>query len=230
MRNIIIFIFVCVAVSAAIFGIFNLTFPKATELMGWCVASGIVMTIALASNVILISSHKSLTIRNAATSWCVNLTAICFFAWTLLFVFGLGDYREEGRNLNSLYIGYLIILIAGLALFFIADRGGSIAQAQNAMTEANIRGRADFLSQLNLLKLNVEQIVDTESSGEIKTLISRNIDLLRNIPASRFSSQAVSDQLSQSLMVLDEAIESNDTERIKQSSQQLTLILKSLRI
>lgn len=230
MRNIIVFLFVCVAVSAAIFGIFYLIFPHASELMGWCVASGIIMTIALAGNIVIISRHRSLTVKNAATSWCVNVTAICLFVWTLVYVFGFGDYRADDRNLNGLYVGYLIILIVGLVLFFLADRGGSVAKAHNAATEANIQGRESFLAQLNQLKLNAEQNAAADSSGEIKTLISRNIDLLRNAPASRFSSQIVCNQISQAIMDLDGAIESQDPGKIIQTHRQLSLILKSIRI
>lgn len=218
------------AVSAAIFGIFHFIFPQTSSMMGWCVASGILMTVALAANIILVSSHSTITPKNTATSWCINVTAICLFVWTLFFVFVLGDYNMEERSLNGLYVGYLIILIAGLAITFMADRGGNLAQTHNTEVQDMVRGRDGYIAQLSQLKLNAIECMNLDPRGDSASGFSRNIDLLRNIPASRIVSPIVGNQLSNAIMSIDEAIEAHDNEKIKLANHNLSLILKSIRL
>lgn len=218
------------AVSAAFFGIFHFIFPQTSAMMGWCVASGIIMTVALAANIILVSSHSTINPKNTATSWCINTTAICLFVWTLFFVFVLGDYNMEERSLNGLYVGYLIILIAGLAITFMADRGGNLAQTHNTEVQDMVRGREGYIVQLSQLKLNAIESMKLDPRGDNAAAFSRNIDLLRNIPASKLASPIVGNQLSEVIMTIDEAIEAHDNEKIKLANHNLSLILKSIRL
>lgn len=230
MRNIIIFLFTVLAVSAAIFGIFHFIFPQTSAMMGWCVASGILVTVAMAANIILVSSHSTITPKNTATSWCINITGICLFVWTLFFVFVLGDYDMEERSLNGLYVGYLIIIIVGLAITFMADRGGYLAQAHNTEIQDMVSGREGYIAQLNQLKLNAIESMNLNPRGDNASAFSKNIDLLRNVPASKFASPIVGNQLSNAIMSIDEAIEAHDNEKIKLANHNLSLILKSIRI
>ncbi len=187
MRNKVIFIIVLIAVALALCGIFHLIFPKFSAMMGWCMISGFVLIAILAYNILMVSTHENLTVKNAATTWALNSAAITFFLWTIIFVFLLGSYEDNDRSLNGLYIGYLIIFIIGITLWLMADRGGSISQAHSNAVEGNIQDRSTFINQLQLLKLKLDEIEPDTRSDAHKSL-AQNIDLMRNIPSSKFSS------------------------------------------
>lgn len=229
MRNNVIFIVVLVAVCVAIFGIFSLIFPVATAMMGWCVATGILLAVVLGCNMLMVSSHGGLTVKNAATTWTLNLSSTLLFLWTLAYVFLFGSYLDADRSLNGLYIGYLVIFILGITIWLIADRGGSVAQAHSDAVQANIQGKEIYLSQLRQLKLNLESF-DSDRRTVLHTSLDRNIDLLRNLPASKFSSPALSQQLSDAIMQLDNAVDTNDLAGVEKANQKLLLIINSFRI
>lgn len=226
MRNSIIFIITLVVVAVAFYGIFYFVFPETTALMTWCVVSGITMAAILSANVLLVSDHKRLTVKNEATMWVLNVFGVLFFVWTLVFVFALGSYEDGSRSLSTLYIGYLVLLILGISIWLLADRGGFFSLADNAEVQNAIQGREVFLSQLNQLKTEL-----TASNAEDATrAVSRNIDLLRNVPASRFDVPETCRQLSDSILKLNAAVESGDTHQVEEANKQLTFIIKSMRV
>lgn len=224
MRNSIIFTITLVVVAIAIYGIFYFVFPETTALMTWCVVSGIVMAAILSANVLLVSDHKRLSVKNAATAWVLNVFGVLLFVWTLVFAFGVGSYDDGARNLNTLYIGYLVLLILGISLWLLADRGGFLAHANDAKVQNAIQSREVFLSQLKQLK------TDLTVSDDTARAVSRNIDLLRNVPASRFDVPETCRQLSDSILKLNEAVESGDTHQVEEANKQLTFIIKSMRV
>lgn len=229
MRNKIIFIITVVVVCVAVYGIFNLVFPEPSTLMGWCVASGIVMTAILASNVLIVSHHNKLTIKNAATTWALNLSGILFFVWTLIFIFGFGSYQDNERSLNGLYIGYLIILVIGIAIWLLADSGGSLAQAHSKSIQTSIQSRDQLVSQLKQLKLALE-VVDKDTRSPLHIAFSQNIEMMRNIPTSIISNPNVSQQLSSSIINLSQSIDSGEIATIEDNNNHLSFIIKSFRI
>lgn len=226
MRNSIIFTVTLVVVAIAIYGIFYFVFPETSALMTWCVVSGIAMAAILSANILLVSDHKRLTIKNAATAWVLNVFGVLFFVWTLTFVFGLGSYEDNSRSLSNLYVGYLALLIIGLSLWLMADRGGFLAHAHNDNVQDAIQGREVFLSQLNQIKLNLT----ANNSNDAVHAISRNIDHLRNVPVSKFNSSEACRQLSEAILRLNEATESEDIQQIEEANKQLSFIIKSLRV
>ncbi|MDE6384003.1 MAG: hypothetical protein K2K79_06610 [Paramuribaculum sp.] len=229
MRNNVIFIVVLVAVCVAIFGIFSLIFPAATAMMGWCVATGVFLAVALACIVYMVSTHGGLTVKNAAATWAVNISATLLFLWTITYVFLCGSYLDADRSLNGLYIGYLVIFILGITIWFMADRGGSVAQAHSDVVQGNIQGKECYLSQLRQLKLNLEAL-DTDPRSAARLALDRNIDLLRNVPSSKFSSPAICQQLSDAIMQFDNAVDTNDMAGVEKYAQKLSLLINSIRL
>lgn len=123
MRHNITLIIIFIALSLAIWGIFALIFPSSNDLMQWCVASGILMVATIMFNLLIYSSNRSLTVRNSATAWILNVSGTLLFVWTLLFTFSFGSYVDSERNLNVLYVGYLIIFLVSTIILYIAYRG-----------------------------------------------------------------------------------------------------------
>ena len=111
MRSKVIFFSTLAITCLAIWGIFNLIFTESSEMMVWCIVSGIAMSAALLSNLLVVSSTETNTVRNASLTWVLNASGIAFFAWTLFFVFLLGSYEDGERSMTALYVGYLVILI-----------------------------------------------------------------------------------------------------------------------
>lgn len=181
MRNTFIFIIVLFVVSAAIWGIFNLIFPTTSTLMVFSTLSGILMAVALAYNLLLVSKHSRLTVKNASTTWCVNVCSVVLFLWTMCFTFVLGSYLAEDRSLTTLYVGYLIIIIAGIVLWVMADQGGSLAETQNAEVQSVIVDRNCMLSNLSQIKLSLESL-DSDTRSELHKSMDQNIALLRKHP------------------------------------------------
>lgn len=229
MRNNIVFIVVLVAVCLALFGIFCLVFPTMSAMMGWCVVTGILLAVVLGCNMLMVSTHGGITVKNAATTWALNLSAICLFLWTLAFVFLFGSYLDPNRSLTGLYIGYMIIFIVGITLWLMADRGASVAQAHSDAVQSNIQGKEIYLSQLKQLKLNLEA-VDADPRSTAHTALAHNIDLLRNVPSSKFSSPAVAQQLSDAIMLLDGAVDTADMVAVEKANKKLSLIINSFRL
>lgn len=118
MRSKVIFFSTLAIICLAIWGIFNLIFPESSEMMAWCIVSGIAMSAALLSNLLVVSSTETNTVRNASLTWVLNASGISFFVWTLFFVFFLGSYEDGERSMTTLYVGYLVILIASVFLMF----------------------------------------------------------------------------------------------------------------
>ena len=217
------------AVCVAIFGIFSLIFPAATAMMGWCVATGIFLAVVSGCIVYMVSTHGGLTVKNAAAGWAVNISATLLFLWTITYVFLCGSYLDAERSLNGLYIGYLVIFILGIIIWFMADRGGSVAQTHSDAVQSNIQGKEIYLSQLRQLKLNLESL-GTDPRSAACLALDRNIDLLRNVPSSKFSSPAICQQLSDAVMRLDNAVDTNDMDGVEKSNQKLSLVINSIRL
>lgn len=229
MRNKEIFIIVFIAVALALCGILFLIFPKFSAMMGWCMISGFALIATLAYKIFMVSSHENLTVKNAATTWALYSAALTFFLWTIAFVFLFGSYKDNDRSLNGLYIGYLIIFIIGIVLWLMVDRGGSIAQAHSDVVQNNIQGRGTFINQLQLLKLKLEEIEPDTRSDAHKSL-AQNIDLMRNIPSSKFSSPDTSKLISEAITTLADAIHSADIDNFTKANKNLEFTLKSFRI
>ncbi len=229
MRNTIIFIIVLLALSSAIWGIFHLIFPVASVLMLCCTITGIAAAVTLSSGLIVASCHKSNTIKNIATAWSLNITTVALFAWTLLFAFGLGSYEDPGRILTALYVGYLIILIVGLILWLMADRGGSIAESHNTDVQTNIHERENWLNRMKQIKLSLEAI-DTDARSPLNKSVTQNIDLLRNIPLQKIACNPTDDVLTACLQEMNEALVDSDLNSFELANNRLSNILKSLRL
>lgn len=228
MRNKVIFIIVLFVVCVAFYGIFNLVFPEPSALMACCIASGIVLAGVVGSNILVVSSHSSLTVKNAATTGVLYLFASFLFFWTMLFAFVLGPYEDGQRSLSGLYVGYLIILVLGLCCWLMADRGGSLAQKHSEAVDAHIDRRNLLFSEMNRLGLLLEG-VETDSRSDIRRAFSQNVDLLRGIPSSVFASQGQAAELSEGITALKEAIAGKELAAISKANDQLALTLKSLR-
>lgn len=224
MRNKLLFGIIALVVGFAIFGIFYLVFPETTALMGWCAASGIIMAITLMANILLVSSTQSLTVKNAATAWALNLSTVVLFVWTLVFTFALGSYEDNQRSLNGLYIGYLIILILALILLLMANRGGNAAQEHNTAVQTNIADRDSLLALMRQIKLQYADI-DTDPRSATNKAIAHNIDLMRNMPTNTLSSQQIFEAITQ----LKDSVATGNFADIDKANHNLSVVLKSLR-
>ena len=198
-------------------------------MMVWCIVSGIAMSAALLSNLLVVSSTETNTVRNASLTWVLNASGIAFFAWTLFFVFLLGSYEDGERSMTALYVGYLIILIACVFLTFMGGWGGSISEKHSQEVQASIQGREVFLMQLKQAIVKLEDIESDARTTNHKAL-TKSFDLLKNIPANRISDPAVSSQLSEKISSVLASIEQNDAESVYSSIYQLSQTLKSIRL
>ena len=229
MRNKIIFFTTLAIICLAIWGIFNLIFTESSEMMVWCIVSGIAMSAALLSNLLVVSSTETNTVRNASLTWVLNASGIAFFAWTLFFVFLLGSYEDGKRPMTTLYVGYLIILIACVFLTFMGGWGGSISEKHSQEVQASIQGREVFLMQLKQAIVKLEDIESDARTTNHKAL-TKSFDLLKNIPANRISDPTVSSQVSERINSVLASIEQNDAESVYSSIYQLSQTLKSIRL
>lgn len=229
MRSKVIFFSTLAIICLAIWGIFNLIFTESSEMMVWCIVSGIAMSTALLSNLLVVSSTETNTVRNASLTWVLNASGIAFFAWTLFFVFLLGSYEDGERSMTALYVGYLVILIASVFLMFMGGWGGSIAEKHSQEVQASIQGREVFLMQLKQAIVKLEDIESDTRTANHKAL-TKSFDLLKNIPANRISDPTASSQVSERINSVLASIEQNDAESVYSSIYQLSQTLKSIRL
>ena len=229
MRSKVIFFSTLAITCLAIWGIFNLIFTESSEMMVWCIVSGIAMSAALLSNLLVVSSTETNTVRNASLTWVLNASGIAFFAWTLFFVFLLGSYEDGERSMTALYVGYLVILILSVFLMFMVGLGGSISEKHSQEVQASIQGREVFLMQLKQAIVKLEDIESDARTTNHKAL-TKSFDFLKNIPANRISDPAVSSQLSEKISSVLASIEQNDAESVYSSIYQLSQTLKSIRL
>ena len=198
-------------------------------MMVWCIVSGIAMSAALLSNLLVVSSTETNTVRNASLTWVLNASGIAFFAWTLFFVFLLGSYEDGERSMTALYVGYLVILIVSVCLMFMGGWGGSISEKYSQEVQASIQGREVFLMQLKQAIVKLEDIESDARTTNHKAL-TKSFDLLKNIPANRISDPTVSSQVSERINSVLASIEQNDAESVYSSIYQLSQTLKSIRL
>ena len=229
MRSKVIFFSTLAITCLAIWGIFNLIFTESSEMMVWCIVSGIAMSAALLSNLLVVSSTETNTVRNASLTWVLNASGIAFFAWTLFFVFLLGSYEDGERSMTALYVGYLVILILSVFLMFMGGLGGSISEKHSQEVQASIQGREVFLMQLKQAIVKLEDIESDARTTNHKAL-TKSFDLLKNIPANRISDPTVSSQVSERINSVLASIEQNDAESVYSSIYQLSQTLKSIRL
>ena len=196
-------------------------------MMVWCIVSGIAMSAALLSNLLVVSSTETNTVRNASLTWVLNASGIAFFAWTLFFVFLLGSYEDGERSMTALYVGYLVILIASVFLTFMGGWGGSISEKHSQEVQASIQGRDVFIMQLKQAIVKLEEI-ETDARTDNHKAFAKSFDLLKNIPANRISDPTVSSQVSERINSVLASIEQNDTESVYSSIYQLSQTLKSI--
>lgn len=228
MRSKVIFFSTLAIICLAIWGIFNMIFTESSEMMVWCIVSGIAMSAALLSNLLVVSSTETNTVRNVSLAWVLNASGIAFFAWTLFFVFLLGSYEDGERSMTTLYVGYLVILIASVFLMFMGGWGGSIAEKHSQEVQASIQGREVFLMQLKQAIVKLEDIESDARTDNHKAL-TKSFDLLKNIPANRISDPTASSQVSERINSVLASIEQNDAESVYSSIYQLSQTLKSIR-
>lgn len=229
MRSKVIFFSTLAITCLAIWGIFNLIFTESSEMMVWCIVSGIAMSAALLSNLLVVSSTETNTVRNASLTWVLNASGIAFFAWTLFFVFLLGSYEDGERSMTALYVGYLVILILSVFLMFMGGWGGSISEKHIQEVQASIQGREVFLMQLKQAIVKLEDIESDTRTTNHKAL-TKSFDLLKNIPANRISDPTVSSQVSEKISSVITSVEQNDAESISTSIRDLVQTLKAVRL
>ena len=229
MRSKLIFFSTLAITCVAIWGIFNLIFTESSEMMVWCIVSGIAMSAALMSNLLVVSSTETNTVRNASLTWILNISGIVFFIWTLIFVFLLGAYEDGERPMTTLYVGYLIILIACVFLTFMGGWVGSISEKHSQEVQASIQGRDVFIMQLKQAIVKLEEIESDTRTTNHKAL-AKSFDLLKNIPANRISDPTASSQVSEKINSLLASIEQNDAESIYTSIRDLVQTLKTVKL
>ena len=198
-------------------------------MMVWCIVSGIAMSAALLSNLLVVSSTETNTVRNASLTWILNISGIVFFIWTLIFVFLLGAYEDGERPMTTLYVGYLIILIACVFLTFMGGWVGSISEKHSQEVQASIQGRDVFIMQLKQAIVKLEEIESDTRTTNHKAL-AKSFDLLKNIPANRISDPTASSQVSEKINSLLASIEQNDAESIYTSIRDLVQTLKTVKL
>ena len=198
-------------------------------MMVWCIVSGIAMSAALLSNLLVVSSTETNTVRNASLTWVLNASGIAFFAWTLFFVFLLGSYEDGERSMTVLYVGYLVILIVSVFLIFMGGWGGSISEKYSQEVQASIQGRDVFIMQLKQAIVKLEEIESDTRTTNHKAL-AKSFDLLKNIPANRISDPTVSSQVSEKISSVIASVEQNDAESIYTSIRDLVQTLKTIKL
>ena len=229
MRNITTFIITVLCVSAALWGIFYLIFPEPTTLMTWNIVTGILATILLSLNLALNTSEKSLTVKNASSTIVLNTVGINLFIWTIVFTFALGKFDDAQRSLNTLYIGYLIILIVGGVCFAVTHTGASVAEEKNKEVQTVLTCKQSVISQLNALKLQMAE-VDTDARSDSHKALSNCIDVMRSVPANALSGNSIiAQQLVCGIEALTDAIISSNQVGIQQSIKKITFAINSLK-
>ncbi len=229
MRNKIIFGVILIIVCAAIWGIFSLIFSETGTLMVLNTVSGMLMAVIIMMYFIMTTSRSSLSIRNAASMTVLTTLGVPLFAWTFIFTFFVGDYKDAERSLTSLYVGYLIILGISAVFLLMADRGGSVAQQKNEVLQARIVYKSELLSKLNTAKIALNS-VEPNSRADVHKQLSLCISNFQSVPTNKLNEQSVIESgLGSTMENVLEAINSGDIHTISQNLKELSLAILKIK-
>lgn len=213
-----------IIISLCLFGIFHLIFPEYSVMMIWCTISGIALIATILGGVFLTSSKSSFDIKNTSSLWVLNVASLLLFLWTLVFVFIVGDYSDQSRSMDGLYIGYLIIIGLTSIVFIIASRGASVAQSHSNEIQERVVAKEDLLHILVRNLSEVEELFSNPRASEVKDY-KLAIDLLRRMPNSSIIKAS---DLYSKINGLSDIIGEKDIEKVNTSISDLTKYLKSI--
>ena len=218
MNNIAKYLLIVFIIGGAIFSIFYLIFTEVTSQMIWCVISAILFTGAIFSNMLTVTSSKRLTVKKVSLDMMLYLVSGVFFGWTLLYVFLSDKWSDPERDLTTLYIGYLIILVIGTILIYASDIGGNLAQNENENIQSQITSKRILVNKVNgiILKSNTHS---STNNRDINRMLGNIRSMIQSIPSSSFKTPNTFPEIEISLCKLETSISNGDETGIKVSSK-----------
>ncbi len=227
MNNIAKIILTLAVICIAIAGVFHLIFPTFVALEALCSLTGILFASTVFFNLWSVTSSVRMPVRVVSRNIVIYIILGLSFLWTLLFTFVSDDWAAPDRNLKTLYIGYLILLIVGSTVWLIADFGGSAAQSKSDSVQSLIAEREQLLVLIDRIML----VTDSWNNGaksEANRILSESKSHLRAVPAGKLKDTTACADIKVSLSALQSAVESADIATIKETNLKLINKLKSL--
>lgn len=223
----IVFITVLLICSVALVGMFYLIFQELSVMMVCCAVSGLLFLWSAFLHIFIVSSIRTITIKNSSLIKILDVSSFLLFAWTLLFIFASGSYRDVDRDLTVLYVGYVVMAVITLVVCLMTDRGGSISEEDNKPVQHNIQEKGTLLRQLCSAANDLH-----EKSGDLDNIkqLSSAIDMMRNIPARVFENSTIYSQLHECVDSVVLAVQEEKTENISLTLSKLIITLKANRL
>ena len=163
--------------------VYYLLFNEYDTLFYVNVVSTCVVEIIILSGIPLFSEKKLLTFKNAAIWNIITILAGLFFAWTTIYTLLLSN--EE--NLNTLYIGQLLIGILFIILFGIVEIGGSTMQKQEETRLKTIQVKKGTIYSIQSYWFDIKELLNDKTIWSEETLRQVHIvfDKISSIPANK---------------------------------------------
>ena len=163
--------------------IYYLLFDEYGTLFYVNVISTCVIEVVLLSGIPLFSSKKLLTFKNAASWTIITVFAFLFFLWTTFYTIGLAD----GENMDTLYIGQLVIGVLFIILFGMTEIGSSAMQKHDEALHTTIKAKKRTLFSVENYWLDISELLSNSSDWENETRkqIRNVLDKLSSIPARK---------------------------------------------
>lgn len=200
--------------------IYYLLFDEYDTLFYVNVFSTCIIEIVLLSGIPLFSEKKLLTFKNAASWTIISIFAFLFFLWTTFYTLGLAN----GENMNTLYIGQLIIVVLFIVLFGMTEIGGSVMQKHEETLQTTIKVKKKTLFSVESYWLEMKDLLPSQDdwNNDILRQIRNVLDKIGAIPAYKIEQNGeVLDEIHSKLNDLrnlcEKLTEENDKERLKQN-------------
>lgn len=163
--------------------IYYLLFNEYDTLFYVNVISTCVIEIILLSGIPLFSEKKLLTFKNAASWTIISVFALLFFLWTTFYTLALAN----GENMNTLYIGQLIIVLLFIVLFGMTEIGGSVMQKHEEELHTTIKVKRMTLLSVNAYWLDMKELLANEGEwgNDMLRQVRNVLDKLSSIPAQK---------------------------------------------
>lgn len=200
--------------------IYYLLFDEYDTLFYVNVISTCVVEIALLSGISLFSEKKLLTFKNAASWTVISVFALLFFLWTTFYTLGLAN----GENMNTLYIGQLIIVLLFIVLLGMTEIGGSVMQKQDEALRTTIKTKKKALFSIENYWLEMKDILSIQDdwNNDMLKLIRNILDRIASLPSNKIEqNEEVLDEIHSKLndlkQLCEKISEEDDKEKLRKS-------------
>ncbi|WP_455623351.1 hypothetical protein [Parabacteroides sp.] len=210
--------------------LYHLTFEEHSELFYVNVIATCVAEAILLSGLPLFSNDKLLTFKHAASWTVLNLFAILLFAWTLLYTLVIAN----GENINTLYVGQLLLGIVFAILLGVTEVGGSAMKQQEEVLQTTIKTKKRALLSVESYWLDAKDSLSGSSDWEDDTLrlLRLVLDKVKSIPAEKLERNSdvmsgIQGKLDEIQSLIDDLSSSESPEKVQQSIQKKLNSLKN---